>query len=692
MAKNTQSISTKKTGTNWSNNYYNSKFGNSAFWMDADIIQSYEKGSTIDNVKLMSYQRAIGNFVRILTKKDDIKVHFHNKDRSYTDGKVVTISSKIDTGDFDTTVGLALHEASHVLLTDFNAIKYYLNKTNIPANKWQFFKNLVNIIEDRRIDYYVMTNAPGYYGYYDALYDTYFRSKDIDNALKSNVWCNETEQDYENHICNFANPNRNLNALKFLRRIWNVINLSNINRLKSTSDVIEVAKEVYDIIQFAVEQEAKSNNNTPQPADVNKDITEKDVEKMLQDIENSNNEDEDVNEGGAGSNGRMDVNVDDDNNEETGGSGGGMDVNGTDSTNGSKQVELSPAQQARLIKALQKQKSFTNGDIKKKGLARRDAEQINNLADQDIQLAELNIGHNNTKISVVVVKGMTDAICSSDIVNSAYQKSYNSRQNADAVEEGWALGTLLGKKLKTREEERALKTTRLPAGRIDKRLIAELGFGNDKVFSQTLISTTKQSTLHLSLDASGSMGGPKWLAALKTATAIAKAASMIGSLRVIIDVRGAAGGQGNRALVWVVYDSKKDSLSVVRNKFKNLYPGGSTPEGLCFDALMKEIVGVAKGKDAYFINISDGEPAFAGYYGETAATHTAQQVKKMRDNNINVLAFFVTGGTLPLTYESSSFSTFKRMYGKDSRHIDLNNFNELAKTLNSLFERNITKE
>ena len=691
MQKNTQKKSTK-TASNWSNNYYNSRYGNSSFWMDADTIASYDKGSTIDNVKLMSYQRAIGNFVRILTKKDNIKVNFQTKDRSYTDGKTVTISSKIDTGEFDTTVGLALHEASHVLLTDFNAMHKYLKTCNIPADKWGYFKNLVNIIEDRRIDYYVMTNAPGYYGYYDALYDTYFRSKEIDQALKTNVWCNETFQDYENHICNFANPNRNLDSLKFLRKIWNVIDLKNISRLKSTSDVIEVAREVYDIIQFAVEKSATKN-----PADVNEDvnktpaqdINEKDIEKMLKDIENGAdvNEDDDDN----GSNGSMDVNAEggDDTNDTN--DGGAMDVNGTGNTS---TTTLSPAQRGRLAKALAKQRSFTNGEIKKKGLSRKDADSINNLADQDIQLAEIELGngYNKTKVDVVIIKGMTDAICKSDIVGSTFVKT-NRCQYATSVEEGWSLGTILGKKLKTREEERSLKTTRLPAGRIDKRLIAELGFGNSKVFSQTLLTTTKESTLHLSLDASGSMFGAKWEAAIKTATAIAKAASMINSLRVIIDVRGSASGRDNRALVWVVYDSKKDPISVVRNKFGSLYPGGSTPEGLCFDALMKEIIGVSKGKDAYFINISDGEPAFAGYYGQTAIDHTRKQVKKMEDNNINVLAYFAHSSTNKSVENSFSYGNFKDMYGsKNSKCIDLNNFNELAKTLNSLFERNITNE
>lgn len=725
MAKNTPSKSTRNSYEKWSNGYYsgysgNSKYGSSSFWMDDDILKSYDKGEAIDSVKLMSYQRAIGNFVRILTKKDDIKVHFHTKNFSKTNGKTVTISSKIDSGDFDTTVGLALHEASHCILTDFNALPRYLSGSKIPVNKWQFFKGLVNIIEDRRIDYYVMKNAPGYYGYYNSLYDTYYRSKEIDKALQNDIWCDETEQHYDNHICNFANPNRNLNALKYLRRIWNVINLSKIDRLKSTSDVIVVAQEVYDIIQFAVEQANKvadpNSNNKTQPQDSTKEMTDEELDQLIKDIENGDvdieeSDEEDEEQGGSNGQTQMDGEGDDDAGDDQGGSNGQMQMDGegdgegddqggssmdADATGGNvtPKTTLSDAQKSRLQKALQKQKEFTSGDHTKKAMKDSEAQKINELAEQDVQLAEVDVaGNGSHKIDVVIAKGMSDAMCNAEIVGDLYcDLRGRNKEYATAVEEGWTLGTLLGKKLKTREEERTLKTTRLPAGRIDKRLIAELGFGNDKVFSQTLVSTTKQSTLHMSLDASGSMGGAQWAAAIKTAVAVARAASMIGSLRVVIDVRGSARGSrsNNRALVWVVYDSKKDSMSVIRNKFKYLYPGGSTPEGLCYDAIMKEIVGVAKGKDSYFINVSDGEPAFSSYYGPTAAMHTAKQMKRMRDNGINVMAYFVGNDSVKQIEKSHAYQTFKTMYGKDARAIDLNNLGELSKSLNSLFERNIT--
>ena len=48
---------------------------------------------------------------------------------------------------------------------------------------------------------------------------------------------------------------------------------------------------------------------------------------------------------------------------------------------------------------------------------------------------------------------------------------------------------MLGRKLQVRGESRETKWTRLDSGRIDKRLIGELGFGNDRVFNTSFIES-----------------------------------------------------------------------------------------------------------------------------------------------------------------------------------------------------------
>ena len=101
----------------------------SNFWFDDknsslvdDFLGIDEKKKGKDLIALASYRRAISNFVSIVTGKS-IPVKFNMKDASYTDGETITIGSNLSDKNFDVAVGLALHEASHNLLTSFEILK-----------------------------------------------------------------------------------------------------------------------------------------------------------------------------------------------------------------------------------------------------------------------------------------------------------------------------------------------------------------------------------------------------------------------------------------------------------------------------------------------------------------------------------------------------------------------------------------
>ena len=141
----------------------------SSFWLGDTfktkslIENDVEQKPKVDYIKLASYQRAISNFVNIVTAKN-IPVKFSKRGDSYTDGEVVTISSKLDDKLFDSSVGLALHEGSHILLSDFEFLKRLGSR--IPKTFYQLghskgiskseltmlVKNMLNYVEDRRID------------------------------------------------------------------------------------------------------------------------------------------------------------------------------------------------------------------------------------------------------------------------------------------------------------------------------------------------------------------------------------------------------------------------------------------------------------------------------------------------------------------------------------------------------------
>jgi hypothetical protein len=670
-------------------------YGNSSFWMDDDFLtkETSTPGSKVDIVKLAGYKRAISNFVRIVTNKDNIRVSYSSGDSSYTDGETVVISSKLDEKEFDSTVGLALHEGSHIALTDFKLTRsalsttgaymksladYVTNVKGAPTMSWHDLstkiKALVNIIEDRRIDKFVYDSAPGYQGYYQALYDKYFNAKEIDNALKSGKFNNLTWEDYEFHICNFANPNRTLDILPGLRDIWNTINIANISRLKSTQDVFNVATEVFKMIidQISVAGQAELEQNESE------------------ETKGQGEAGDNVEEGGEGNGSSDDTNDKD------------IDPNMDIPAPSAKQRRQ---EEKKLKDAIQKQKDFLNGDIKKKKLTKSEASKVNAAAESNMNPEEVGgdvLNDTGTvlsgrKTNCMVVKGVTKTLVDSGILGSHAISSnyYNTRVEGgreDYIQDGIMLGIMLGKRLKTRDEERNLKTTRMETGRIDRRLIAELGFGNDRVFNQVIHNTVTPSIIHISIDASGSMDGDKWKAAIKTAVAVAKATSMVSSIDCIISVRGSYGDYDNQTpLMWVVYDSRKDKFANLKENLKMVQPTGSTPEGLCYQAVMKDIVSMANGKEAFFINICDGEPGYSdrniSYGGEYAIHHTATQVKKMNNAGIKTLAYFVSDSCSDSSWNYRSKEQFRRMYGTGSEFIDCNNLTQLSHSLNKLFIR-----
>jgi len=673
-------------------------YGNSSFWMDDDFLtkETSTPGSKVDIVKLAGYKRAISNFVRIVTNKDNIRVSYSSGDSSYTDGETVVISSKLDEKEFDSTVGLALHEGSHIALTDFKLTRInllygspYLQSlvdyvNNVKGASGMTYgdvinkiKALVNIIEDRRIDKFVYDSAPGYQGYYQALYEKYFNAKEIDNALKSGKFNNLTWDDYEFHICNFANPNRTLDILPGLRDIWNKINIANISRLKSTQDVFDVATEVFKMIldQISVNAQPESGQNENEEI---KDQEETKDQDKTSDKGEGNGESDDVND----------------------------NDNDTDPNMDAPAPSAKERQEEKKLKdAIQKQKDFLNGDIKKKKLTKSESSKVNAAAESNMNPEEVGgdvLNDTGTvlsgrKTSCMVVKGVTKTLVDSGILGSHAISSnyYNARVEGgreDYIQDGITLGTMLGKRLKTRDEERNLKTTRMETGRIDRRLIAELGFGNDRVFNQIIHNTVTPSIIHISVDASGSMDGDNWHAAIKTSVAIAKAASMVSSIDCIISVRGSYGDYNDQTpLMWIVYDSRKDKFANLKENLKMVQPTGSTPEGLCYQAVMKDIISMANGKEAFFINICDGEPGYSdrniSYGGEYAIHHTATQVKKMNAAGIKTLAYFIGNYDSGSSYESRSKIQFRRMYGTGSEFIDTNNLTQLSHSLNKLLIR-----
>ena len=666
----------------------------SSFWLSDDFDTDFKRGDGIDYTKLAATQRAIANFVNIVTGKS-IPVVFQSADASYTDGESVVIGTKLDDKNFDPAVGLALHEGSHIALTDFNMFKGgILSSTQMAQivrlngydpdmtmshKDFSTIKDLLNWIEDRRIDLYIYTNAPGYRMYYEAMYDRYFNDKVIDKALKANEMCDETWEDYMFHIINLTNPNRNLKSLAALQEIWNVIDLRNIQRLQSTEDALLVACKVYKLVKDAV--------------------AEAEAEKQ----ENAKPQDGDEPQQGAGGMGQGDGEGDDqDGDDQDGDSSAEATEGGIDGGS-----SLSANDLKKLSKAIEKQRDFLKGDNKKTGrLNKTQASIVNAIRESGTEVRQVATNESGTAnfVDAVVIKKFTAGIIaamphlfasrSNDYiagklnyaadVASEQNRVKHIQRNDESVTQGIILGKTLGRKLQLRNADRTLKTTRLQAGKIDRRLISQLGYDNANVFHRIVTDRYKNYFIHISIDASGSMSGNKFRNAVMSAVAIAQAASMTTGIRVQISLRGTESSSGNREkpATLYAYDSAHDKISKIRNYFKYLDVFGCTPEGVAFKSIEQDIKRDAKGDECIFINYSDGYPtdpsgAAPGYDG---IQFTRRVINGFRELGINVISYFIseTGGV-------SNKTPFRTMYGQDAKFIDPKNMQEVARTLNSKF-------
>ena len=242
----------------------------SSFWFDrktsvddilasTDDIEGFVKPKPKkDHVALAGHKRAIGNFVRIVSG-ESVPVRFMTRGDSYTDGKSVTISGNINEKNFDHIVGLALHEGSHIVYSDFDTFREVRNWTklrdwDLTHERMEFLRGMINYVEDRRIDNIVFKSSPGYKGYYHTLYSKYFNHKKITKGLQSTMYRDVDFESYMFRIVNFTNEGTDLNALPRLLDIYRLIDMSNISRLRSTDDAIDVAKSICDIVFKLVEE------------------------------------------------------------------------------------------------------------------------------------------------------------------------------------------------------------------------------------------------------------------------------------------------------------------------------------------------------------------------------------------------------------------------------------------------------
>ena len=515
------------------------------------------------------------------------------------------------------------------------------------------------------IDAVSYMKAPGYRGYYKSLYQKFFGDEKIDRGFYDKEFQIPSVQNYFYHLCNIRNPYRNLNALPSLTEIWNLLDIKNIKRLETQQDRLDVAIKIFNIIVKNVQTEQ----------------TDKDDDAAKTSDENRGSDDETSNDSSSETK----------SNDEGDDFGSGLVTSSNNMSDDIDNKPLTEKQIEQLKKLLEKQIELINGEVKKSKLAKSDIEQVQALDSVDMKETQTGKDIWKSGIKTLILRNINSSFMNSDMA-SGFGIRTNSWRKRD-IEKSIRLGKLLAKKLQLRNEERSLASTRLKSGKIDARLLHEIGFDNYDIFKKINITEHTPSHIHISIDQSSSMGGSYFEESVKFAVMFATAAKLIKNIHVVVTARSTyyrRGGKSNSRMInapYIMYlfDSKKHNLDHIRNVFGYIQANAYTPEGLTFEAIYDEIVKQSTNTDAYFINLCDGEPGADNYNGQSAREHSRKQANKIMSKGVNFITYFF--GSV------YGFKSVKAIYPKNSYRLDnAEEVNTIVKYLNDQLLKSVNSK
>ena len=708
----------------------------SSYWMDDDSYDYfYDRtpvqtkiridGQTKSNAqvdiaragRLAAVRRAVSNFVRILTNDDEITVSFSSGQDSYTDGKEVVISAEDKPEKFDMLVGTALHESAHCVFsqalfdlmkkhdigtyarTSSEDVEKFLKECGVdeklmevdpddPSLRsddelWKHFnnfKNVINFLEDRRIDKEVFHRAPGYRPYYQSMYDKLWNAKDIAKTLIRVAEMNEpTMNSYMFRLINLTNPatKYTLDRLPELDKIYNIVGLNKIRRLSHKDgtvrdkDLVECAAEIYNIIlKHATELEEGSESDQSEEADSipgaglpsdgedsnlpNLDggvpqLSDEEIEKLV------------AKELGGRTLGKADPNVE---------------------------------------KLQEKQQEFLDGNTKKRKLSKKLSDVVSTMEESKTEVSTIKV--NGTEYPYLRVQKLTDNVrplLKSHLVteNPRYESWGTHAKQQEWVKTGRRLGQIIVDRIKVRHDRNETKFTRRPLGKIDRRLIYSLGVDNENVFFNKIIQDYQDSVIYLTIDCSSSMSGDKWKNTMILTTGLAYAAKKINNFDIIVNLRYGLDS------IWSItmFDSRIDALTHFTKWMPLFHSAGYTPESIVYEIEEKFVKSLkTHDNNVYFITMTDGQPNYSpsvsrgygynSYRGFNAwegadsapVRHCKKMMKSFKEMNINILSYFI--GHTSRYSRDRDMITFKDSYGRNGVNVPLDNFSMISRSVNDL--------
>jgi hypothetical protein len=596
----------------------------SAYWL------SHTPTEKFNLIELAHTQRAISNFVKILTKKD-IPIEFfeYNSGDSMTNGKKIAISSTINMHNLDSIVGLAIHEGAHCIYTDFFVLKKIANRlledNLIGGRRW--IELLLNFIEDKRIDNLVYHNAPGYQDYYRAMYERYFYSQTVDKGLKGKQYREENWESYMFRIINMFNKNADHTALQILPTIYKAIDLKNIGRLTCTKHSLELAITIYQLINmhFTLQPQNKHQRQENRKNAKHNNTSKEEIKKAFVKQENF--------------------------------------LQGN-------------TPKTSLTKKEQKQvEAIGKSNIKIKDIKVLDTScPVHIIEGITPSIVESNL-YDTFSITDFKFRQQVE-----DGINIGKKLLRKLRVRNEQI-------TLASKRLKSGK----IDPRRIYAASFEDDLFYKIDRSNYKPISlhvsidgsgsmegtkwwQVLTNTIALGYVALKMD------NIDLTISIRTSGKNPSSSSKNPYISQI-------------PLLILAFDSKKHTLRDLK-RLAYYKCNGLTPEGMCLNALNEYIPNSSYYLDSYLINMSDGYPTFEksggfSYRGDDAILDTVEAVSKIKKKGVKILSYFIQSTTTP--HKSKELiDNFQVMYGKEASFIDPKNMHEVTKTLNNLFlEKNL---
>ena len=594
----------------------------SAYWL------SYTPTEKFNLIELAHTQRAISNFVKILTKKD-VPVEFfeNNQGESMTNGKKIAISSTINMHNIDSVVGLALHEGAHCIYTDFKVLKKIANRLlegNLMGGR-RWIEMLLNFIEDRRIDNLVYKNAPGYQDYYRSMYERYYYSKTVDQGLKGKEYREENWESYMFRIINMFNKNADPTALQALPTIYKTIDLKNISRLKNTRDSLELAILIYNLINMRLIIQTKKDYKHHQQQN-------------------------------------------------------------------RKNAKHNKTSKEEIKKAFAKQENFLKGNVSKTSLTKKETKQVEAIGKSNINIKEVKVLESSCPVHIVkgitpaiIESNLYDTFYINDLkhrpqvedgIKIGKKLLHKLRIRNEQI-------TLASKRLKAGK----IDSRRIYAANFEDDLFYKIDKANYKSMSlhvsidgsgsmegtkweQVLTNTIALGYVALKMD------NIDLTISIRTTGKNPNLSSQTEQIPLLI----------------LAFDSKKHTLKDLKRlayyKITGLTPEGMCLNALneyipnSSYYLDSYLINMSDGYPTF-------EKSGFRYGGKKAILDTTKAVNNIKKKGVKILSYFIQ---TPTTYtkEEELIKNFQTMYGKEASFIDPKNINEVTKTLNSLFlEKNL---